>query len=394
MADGFLNRHGVKTVINVSGTMTALGASRAGPSVANTMAEVLPHFVRMSELQAAASRLISLITGAQAGCITACAASGVVAAVAGCMTGSDLSKIEQLPDTTGMKNECILQRGHAVDFGAGVEQMIRLSGATCVEVGSINACGAYQVEGAVTDRTAAAVYVVSHHTVQSGLVSLAHFVEAAHCHGVPVVVDAASEYDLTGFLAAGADIVVWSGHKFLGGPTSGIVAGTEELVRATYLQEHGISRCMKVGKESVAGAMTALEDWQERNHAAVRAAEDARIAAAEQALAGLAGLATAREEDPTGNPITRLRVTVDPKATGMSAFELSRMLAAGDPAIQVRDHHVDRGYFLLDPCNVTDDEMTTVCTRIAECLLRPTAVTTPTDNLADLRAGALRSWPQ
>ena len=41
---------------------------------------------------------------------------------------------------------------------------------------------------------------------------------------VPVIVDAASEYDLKGFIAQGADIALYSSHKFLGGPTGGIVA--------------------------------------------------------------------------------------------------------------------------------------------------------------------------
>jgi L-seryl-tRNA(Ser) seleniumtransferase len=393
MGNGFLGKHSVGTVINVSGTMTALGASRVGASVAETMADVLPHFVRMTELQAAASRLIARVTGGKAGCVTACTASGMVAAIAGCMTGADLGKIEQLPDTSGMKSECILQRGHAVNFGAGVRQMIRLTGASCVEIGSVNACGAYQFENAVTDGTAAAVYVVSHHTVQSGLIALADFAAAAHRHGIPVIVDVASEYDLTGFLSAGADIVVWSGHKFLGGPTSGIVAGRKDLVRATYLQEYGIARAMKVGKESVAGVMTALEDWMQRDHGQVRAEEDSRIAAAEEALAGIPGIATAREPDPTHNPITRLRVTVNPADAGISAFQLSRMLATGEPAIQVRDHHVDRGYFLLDPCNVTDGEMATVCRRIRACLQEPVESTVSTENLADLRTQILRAWP-
>ena len=101
------------------------------------------------------------------------------------------------------------------------------------------------------ERTAAAVYVISHHTVQYGMLALAEFAEIAHAKGVPVIVDAASEYDLKGFLARGADIALYSAHKFLGGPTAGIVAGRRDLVRAAFLQNGGIGRGMKVGKEGI-----------------------------------------------------------------------------------------------------------------------------------------------
>ena len=65
----------------------------------------------------------------------------------------------------------------------------------------------------------------------------------------------------------GADIVIYSGHKFLGGPTTGIVAGRKDLVRAAFLQNRGIGRGMKVGKESIVGVMAALEAWERRDHA-------------------------------------------------------------------------------------------------------------------------------
>ena len=59
----------------------------------------------------------------------------------------------------------------------------------------------------------------------------------------------ASEYDLKGPISLGASAVIYSGHKFLSGTTSGIVAGGSGIVRATYLQRRGIGRTMKAGKE-------------------------------------------------------------------------------------------------------------------------------------------------
>jgi len=59
--------------------------------------------------------------------------------------------------------------------------------------------------------------------------------------------------------------VVASGHKVLGAPTSGLICGRKSLVRACYLQNWGIGRAMKVGKEGIVGLMAALEAWATRD---------------------------------------------------------------------------------------------------------------------------------
>src|SRR5262249_58382360 len=165
---------------------------------------------------------------------------------------------------------------------------------------------------AISEGTAAALYVVSHHTVQYGMIQLKEFAAICRAKQVPVVVDAASEYDLKGFLAAGADIVIYSGHKFLGGPTTGIVAGRKDLVRAAYLQTRGIGRGMKVGKESIVGVMSALEAWEKRDHAGIRQRERAALDLWQRALQGLAGIAARIVPDPTDHPLDRLDVSVGP----------------------------------------------------------------------------------
>jgi D-glucosaminate-6-phosphate ammonia-lyase len=78
-------------------------------------------------------------------------------------------------------------------------------------------------------------------------------------------------------LAAGADIVIYSAHKFLGGPTAGIVAGRKDLVRATFLQNIGIGRGMKVGKEGIVGTIAALAAWHKRDHDAIRRLERSHL---------------------------------------------------------------------------------------------------------------------
>ena len=71
-----VSRLGLARIVNAAGTMTSIGASRVVPEAIAAGAEIQGHFVRMDELQAKASAVIARLTGAEAGCITACSAGG------------------------------------------------------------------------------------------------------------------------------------------------------------------------------------------------------------------------------------------------------------------------------------------------------------------------------
>ncbi|RXT25163.1 hypothetical protein B5P46_13750 [Rhizobium leguminosarum] len=388
---------GLRPVINVSGTMTSLGASIVVPEAISAMASILPHFVEINDLQRKASAVIARLTGSEAGFVTASCSAGISLAVAGAITGNNLLAIEKLPDVVPEKNEVLVQMGHVVSYGAPVDQAIRLAGGKVVLVGQATSTHRFHMENAITDRTAAAVYVVSHHVVDYGLLNLKEFVEIAHAKGVPVIVDAASEYDLRLFLEQGADIALYSGHKFLGGPTSGIVAGRKELVRHAFLQNMGIGRGMKVGKESIFGVMAALEAWESRDHAGIRERETGYLNLWKRTLDGRPGLTALIEPDPTHNPLDRLRLIVDPEQAHITAWDLADALAKGSPPIIVRDHEVEHRYFYLDPCNLHPGEETVVAERLAQELDKARAsneiIATPIENRSRHRFdGALR-WP-
>jgi L-seryl-tRNA(Ser) seleniumtransferase len=219
-------------------------------------------------------------------------------------------------------------------------------------------------ETAIAQGLAAAVYVVSHHTVREGELPIGLFVELCRAGGVPVIVDMAAEYDLRSAIGVGADAVIWSGHKFLGGPTSGIVAGRRPMIRAMYLQNRGLGRMMKAGKEAVAGAIAALDAWAGRDHAAEAAREAAIVAAWMEDLAGLPGIGLSRHADWTGNPVTRLCLTIDPGAAGLNAWELAARCLAGRPAVALRDDLAMHQLIFLDPCNLTATEAVQVAARI------------------------------
>lgn len=388
---------GLRPVINVSGTMTSLGASIVVPEAIAAMTAILPHFVEVNALQRQASNVIARLTGGEAGFITASCSAGVSLAVAGTITGPDLLAIERLPETTTEKNEVLLQMGHVVSYGAPVDQAIRLAGGKVVMIGQATSTHRYHMENAITERTAAAVYVVSHHVVDYGLLNLKEFVEIAHARGVPVIVDAASEYDLKIFLAQGADIALYSGHKFLGGPTSGIVAGCKDLVRNAFLQNMGIGRGMKVGKESIYGAMAALEAWDKRDHAGIREREAGYLALWKETLDGRPGVTALIEPDPTDNPLERMRVIIDPHEAHITAWDLAAALRSGDQPIIVRDHEVEHRYFYLDPCNLHPGEEQIVAKRLAEELDRARAsneiIATPIEDLSRHRFDGMLRWP-
>ncbi|MFJ6325195.1 MULTISPECIES: aminotransferase class V-fold PLP-dependent enzyme [unclassified Rhizobium] len=391
------NMLGLREVVNVSGTMTGLGASIAVPEVAEAMSRILPQFVEINDLQRKASAVIARLTGAEAGFVTASCSAGISLAIAGSMTGDDLAAIERLPDTAGLKNEVIVQMGHVVSYGAPVDQAIRIAGAKPVLIGQATSAYDHHLEGAINERTAAAVYVVSHHVVSYGLLGLTRFAEICHARNVPVIVDAASEYDLRGFLKAGADVVLHSGHKFLGGPTSGIVAGTKEMVRHAFLQNAGIGRGMKVGKESIYGVMAALEAWEKRDHAAIRAREKSYLDLWRDALDRYDGVSTVIEADPTHNPLDRLRVSVDAKVAHITAWDLVDALARGNPPVIARDHEVEHNYFYLDPCNLHPGQEEVVAKRLGDELDKARAsneiIATSLSDRNRRRFDSLRSWP-
>lgn len=345
-------------LVNLSGPLTKFGSSISSVAVAEATAAALRHHWDMDELNQYAGEVVSRWSGAEAGVLTSSSASGVTLAVAACMTGADSGRIQQLPDPRGMKHEVVIQKGHSVNFGAPIEQMIRLAGAKVHEVGTVNRTGRASLQYALGPDTAAAMFVISHHTVQYGFVQLREFVEICHAHRVPVIVDAAAQdHQIDRIVGSGADLIVLSVQKYLSGPTGGIVCGRHDLVRAVGMHSHGIGRTMKIGKEGIFGTIAALEE---------RMATDLQVWEAEQRqkavyladrLENLRGVAVTLEKDKVGQPVTRVRLDVDPLASGMSAEEICRELPRCSPAIEPRAHHTDEGWFLLEPVHVTNEEL-------------------------------------
>ena len=195
-----------------------------------------------------------------------------------------------------------------------------------------------------------------------------------------------------GFIAAGADLAIYSGHKFLGGPTSGIIAGNRDLVRAAYLQNIGIGRGMKIGKESIAGAIAALRQWQKRDHAGIRTAERAALALWRETLLAVSGIEPVIVSDPAGNPLERLQVNVDPTRFGASAAALARALGEQDPAVIVRNGEAELGYIQLDPCNLKPGQAALVAEILTNVCRNASAIETRDSDADAARNGGVDAY--
>jgi len=363
-------KYKLRRVINACGKMTHLCGAIVLPEIAAQASESLRHFFVLDELQAAAGQLIADVTGAEFGCVTACTSAGITLSVAATMSGNNVAQVLQLPDTNGMPSRVLIQKGHCVNYGQPVTQAIRLSGAVVHEVGTIHRCLPEELRlqlerGDVT----AIVHVESHHTARFGWVRLPQVVQLAHEFDVPVIVDgAAQDLRLAELILTGADLVITSAHKYLCSTTGGIVAGRRVLVDAVYLQNKGIGRPMKAGKEAIIGAMAALDYRQHQNISAWTAVQNRKVERILKELADIPGLSLSVDADPNGCPFSRARLTPDPVVCKQTAAGLRDALADGDPTIVVRAHHAEEGYINLDAIEMTDEEVEYVCAAIRRIL--------------------------
>lgn len=268
----------VTKYINAAGNGTSIGGSIMRPEVLAAMEEASRSFVRLPELLSRAGERVAQLAGVEAAYITSGAAAGVAISVAACMTGTDSAKVHQLPDTTGMKNEVIIQVMQRNFY----ELMIRLAGAKLIEVGLANRTYPWHLESAITDKTAAIVHFCAYSPPTD--LPIEDVISIAHKHDVPVIVDAAAEFPpfsvLRKYADLGADLTIFSGGKGIRGPqSSGIVLGRQDLIDAVAMNsspDHGIGRPMKVGKEEAVGLVTALELFS------VKENEDAELDGCEQ----------------------------------------------------------------------------------------------------------------
>lgn len=289
--------------------------------------------------------------------------------------------------------EVIISRGQLVEIGGGfrVPDVMAQSGATLVEVGTTNRTHARDYRQAINENTAA--ILVAHHsnfkivgfTSEPALDELA---KLAHDHNLPLLYDQgsgamldtgryglATEPTVPAGLAAGVDVIAFSGDKLLGGPQAGILAGRADLL--AQIKQHPLARAVRADKLCLAGLTATLTHyvkneavkqvpvWQMIARPAAEIAETAAEWVAELEKAGL--LATQLPGESTvgggslpGSTIPTTLLAIDhPDTEGLAA----RLRAATPPVIG----RIANGRYLIDPRTIRPGQEQALLDSLVQC---------------------------
>ncbi len=323
---------GVKTVINGRGTVTIIGASRMLPEVELAMKAATRNYVQIDELMDAVAVKLAALTGAEWGIVTTGATGALTVAAAGIVTGGDPDKLWKLPDLNGMKNEVIIP---AYSWTA-YESAVRGVGVKMIEVEN-----AVQLKSAINNNTAM-VLVLAGNQSEHGALSLATISEIVKPYKIPVLVDAAAEgLELPNpHLSNGADLVAYSGGKYLNGPQcTGLLIGRKDLVKSAWITSaphHGFGRGYKVGREEIMGMLSAVEMWWKRDHAAEKKKWENRLNFIAAKLNKIQGVLTEIKQ-PSGrsNPSPDLYVRWDKNIIPLTGYDVENLLWEGTPRVAV-----------------------------------------------------------
>ena len=362
--DNIYTRLGIKPVINGQGTYTALGGSLMPPEVVQAMAEAAQSFVLIPELQEKVGARIARLLEVPAAMVTAGAASAITIATVACMTlGDQLTSIQRLPDTNGLKNEVVIQKAHQSEY----EPQILLTGAKLVWVETRAELGR-----AVTSRTAMMFFLNCAEPL--GQIKREEWIAVGKERGVPLFNDAAADVPpvarFAEYLHQGFDLVAFSGGKAIRGPqSSGLLLGRPDLIAAgqrAISPSMGIGRAMKVGKEEIVGLLAAVERYLKLDHDAEWRTWETRAAELIDLLAPISGISVRRDVPEIANHSPHVVIEWSQGNCALTAEEVVRRLRAGDPPIAVLPEG-ERG-LRVAVWTLCDDEHRIVGTQLEQLL--------------------------
>ncbi len=268
----------LKRVINATGVVvhTNLGRSLLPESVARHVAEISSRYSNLEfdlEKGARGSRYSSVAD-------ILCEISGAEAAM---VVNNNAGAVFLSLETLAKGKEVIVSRGELVEIGGSfrIPEVMARSGARLVEVGTTNRTHMSDYEGAIRDETALLLKVHTSNYSMVGFtaeVPLKDLVALGAKYHLPVMKDLGSgsfvDFSKYGLIkeptvqetvAAGADVVTFSGDKMLGGPQAGIIVGRKDALER--IKKNPVNRALRIDKMTLAALEATLHLYRDESRA-------------------------------------------------------------------------------------------------------------------------------
>ncbi len=362
---------GLKPVINVAGTYTAIGGSRMSEKTLEDIKEASQSFIDIRMLQAAASKRLAELTQNEAAAICNGAASGIYVCCASCITLLYKKHYNYLSDQQIKESEFIVFRSHRNPYDWG----LRLMGVTVREIGFpniIQPATVEELEATINEKTAGIFYAYSapNGWIADGELDLQTTVAIAKKYNIPVIVDAAAQlppkenlWKLT--KEYGATVALFSGGKDLKGPqSSGLIVGKKDFLD-TFVEHnfpnYGPGRMLKTGREEIVGLLSAVEQY-------VNSDEQERLRWCEEQVQKIIAFGetsskltiTRSYPNEAGQPIPRAEIQL---ADSAKLQKIIDMLLDSSPSIFAA---LERGKLFVSPTCLKDGEMEVVIQALEE----------------------------
>lgn len=357
---------GVRPFINAIGPYSSLGGAVMWPEVIDAMEYAIRNKARMKDLHDAVGRRIAELTGAESAMVTSGATCGIILGTIACMTMGDEERMESLPDASGMPNEVIILKSQRYLY----DRSIRAPGAKLVEVES-----AHEIRAAINPQTAMLFYLLNR--PDDDTIRIPEYVAIAKEYGVPILCDAATTVppvaNLVSTVAAGFDLVCYSGGKGLRGPYSaGLLLGRPDLIE--FARKNGspnhraYGRSMKVAPEEYLGMLVAVEKSMTFDEEAEYQRQLDIVNAMGVDLSTMPGVRTVTQTPDAEAREPYIEVHWDADQYKISPAEVKQALRDGDPSIEIRALFLSDGLIHLTATMLKDGEAEIVTSSLRNIL--------------------------
>ncbi|CAB1063369.1 L-seryl-tRNA(Sec) selenium transferase (EC [Olavius sp. associated proteobacterium Delta 1] len=374
----------LKSLINATGVVvhTNLGRSLVPAEVIQNLAHIAGRYSNLEYDLGAGKR------GSRYGSVEdiLCEISG---AAAGMVVNNNAAAVLLCLETLARGKEVIVSRGELVEIGGSfrVPDVMAKSGGILKEVGTTNRTHMQDYENALAENTALMLKVHRSNYSVIGFtaeVSLKELVELGTKHGLPVMEDLGSgtfiDFSKYGLIkeptvqesvAAGVDVVTFSGDKLLGGPQAGIIVGKKQIL--DRIKQNPLARALRIDKMTLAALEATLRLYRDEDHAVRRIPTLQMLT---MNLNELANRATRLADDLNAISGSRLEINqvelsskagggalpllelpskcLRIKIQGLSANKLEQNMRQNTPPIIGR---IENDAYVIDPRTLLDDDL-------------------------------------